>query len=77
MTETVKIPPRRAFVQPEAGDSWEALAHRLFPETPAKKAVEDLQSWNLFLMFRPGGAMTPSDIVFTEPPRPSAEAHQG
>ncbi|OCC23441.1 hypothetical protein MB02_12600 [Croceicoccus estronivorus] len=70
MLNDVTIPPRRAFTQPQAGDNWETLAKRLFPEEPLQEAVQKLQSWNLFLAFRPGGGgMTPSDIVFTEAPR--------
>ena len=73
MTNQVNIPPRRAFIQPQAGDNWETLAQRLFPEEPLQDAVQKLQSWNLFLAFRPGGGgITPSDIVFVEAPRAAA-----
>ena len=70
MQTTVNIPPRRAFTQPLAGETWDSLAKRLFPEEPVEQAIQKLQSWNLFLAFRPGGGgMTPSDIVFVEAPR--------
>ena len=73
MLNDVKIPPRRAFIQPLAGESWEDIAKRMFPEEPVEEASQKLQSWNLFLVFRPGGGgITPSDIVFVEAPRAAA-----
>ncbi|QZP08114.1 hypothetical protein [Caenibius sp. WL] len=69
MLNNVTIPPRRAFIQPEFGDTFETLAKRLLPDEPLEEAVQKLTSWNLFLAFRPGGGgMTPSDLFFTEPP---------
>lgn len=68
------IQPKRRFVQPHAGDNWNRLAARLFPDTERRQAIENLKSWNLFLAFRPGGGgLTPTDVVFTEPPRPVGE----
>jgi hypothetical protein len=70
MQNTVTIPPRRAFIQPEFGDTFETIARRLMPDQPLEEAVQTLTSWNLFLAFRPGnGGMTPSDLFFTEPPQ--------
>lgn len=69
MLNNVTIPPRRAFIQPEFGDTFETIAKRLLPDEPLEEAVQKLTSWNLFLAFRPGGGgMTPSDLFFTEPP---------
>lgn len=69
MANTSAFPPRRAFIQPEFGDTFETLARRLLPDEPLEQAVQTLTSWNLFLAFRPGGGgITPSDLVFTEPP---------
>lgn len=69
MTKTVTIPPRRAFIQPQHGDTFETIAKRLLPDEPLDQAIQKLTSWNLFLAFRPGGGgMTPSDLFFTEAP---------
>ncbi len=66
---SVAIAPQRPWVYPQPGDDWHSIARRVFPERPAEEAVADLQSWNLYLVFRPAPAgMTPSDIVFTGPP---------
>ncbi len=62
------IEPVRPWVYPQDGDDWDSIAQRVFPERPVAEAVEDLQSWNLYLVFRPVAAMTCSDIVFTGPP---------
>ena len=65
------LPPVRRFIQPESGDDWPRIAARILPDMPVETAVEQLKSWNLYLAFRPGGGVvTPSDIVFIEPPRP-------
>jgi hypothetical protein len=44
------------------------------PDTPVEAAVEQLKSWNLFLVFRPASVITPSDILFIEPPQAPAGA---
>lgn len=63
------IEPLRPWVYPREGDDWQSIAAREFPERPVEEAVADLQSWNLYLVFRPAPAMmTRSDIVFTGPP---------
>lgn len=67
-------PPVRRFVQPQSGDDWPAIAARLLPDEPAESAIEQLKSWNLHLVFRPVSVITPSDIVFVEPPRAPAAA---
>ncbi|AGH48505.1 MULTISPECIES: hypothetical protein [Sphingomonadales] len=70
MAKTVNIPPVRNFIQPVPGDDWASIAARELPGTPAEEAVGMLQSWNLYVAFRPGGgAVTPSDVIFVEPPR--------
>lgn len=71
MTET-RIPPARAFIQPGPGDDWTSIAARELPGTPLDEAVELLRSWNLYVAFRPVGAITPTDVIFTEPPRGAA-----
>lgn len=68
-TNTVRIPPARAFIQPVPGDGWESIAARELPATPLEDAVNMLKSWNLYVAFRPVGAITPTDIIFIEPPR--------
>ncbi|SFR88672.1 hypothetical protein [Sphingomonas jatrophae] len=62
-------PPARRFVQPRAGDDWPAIAARELPDLPQNEAVERIKSWNLHLVFRPVSVITPSDILFVEPPR--------
>lgn len=62
----------RRFIQPESGDDWPAIAARVLPDQPAEAAIEQLKSWNLHLVFRPVSVITPSDIVFVEPPRAAA-----
>jgi len=63
------IEPQRPWVYPLEGDTWESIAQRVFPDRPVAEAVADLQSWNLYLVFRPAPSMmTCSDIVFTGPP---------
>ncbi|MGH6780929.1 MAG: hypothetical protein ACREB5_02330 [Sphingomonadaceae bacterium] len=68
-TNTVHIPPRRNFIQPRPGDSWESIAERELAGTPVEDAVNLLKSWNLYVAFRPVGAITPTDVIFVEPPR--------
>lgn len=65
----VRIPPVRIYIQPQPGDSWESIAARELPGTPVEEAVNQLKSWNLYVAFRPVGVITPTDIIFTEPPR--------
>ncbi|MES2496473.1 MAG: hypothetical protein V4618_10175 [Pseudomonadota bacterium] len=62
------LPPRRRFIQPESGDDWPRIAARVMPDVPVEAAIEQLKSWNLFLVFRPVSVITPSDILFIEPP---------
>jgi len=63
------IEPQRPWVYPQEGDDWQSIAAREFPGRTVEDAVADLQSWNLYLVFRPAPAMmTCSDIVFTGPP---------
>lgn len=64
-----RIPPVRSYIQPQPGDGWESIAARELPGTPVEEAVNMLKSWNLYVAFRPVGAITPTDIIFTEPPR--------
>ncbi|MCR9184060.1 MAG: hypothetical protein NXH81_01545 [Halieaceae bacterium] len=63
------ITPVRPWTYPREGEDLQSIARREFPERPLEEAVADLQSWNLYLVFRPAPAMlTCSDIVFTGPP---------
>lgn len=63
------IVPVRPWTYPREGDDWQSIARREFPERPLDEAIADLQSWNLYLVFRPAPArLTCSDIVFTGPP---------
>lgn len=67
MTDT--ITPLRPWTYPREGEDWQGIAARAFPGRPEEEAIADLQSWNLYLVFRPAPAMlTCSDIVFTGPP---------
>lgn len=66
------LAPVRRFIQPESGDDWPGIAARIMPGEPAETAIEQLKSWNLHLVFRPVSVITPSDIVFVEPPRAAA-----
>lgn len=68
MTATA-IQPVRTYVQPRPGDGWESIAARELPNMPIEEAVNLLKSWNLYVAFRPVGAITPTDIIFTEPPK--------
>lgn len=66
----IRVAPARNFIQPMSDDNWDSIAARILPNVAREDAVQQLISWNLFLAFRPGGGViTPSDIVFTEPPR--------
>ena len=66
------LAPVRRFNQPESGHDWPGNAARVMPGEPAEAAIEQLKSWNLHLVFRPVSVITPSDIVFVEPPRAAA-----
>jgi hypothetical protein len=74
---SVSLPPRRRFIQPESGDDWPRIAARVLPDMPQEAAIEQLKSWNLFLVFRPASVITPSDILFIEPPAAAAGQVQG
>lgn len=60
----------RAFVSPQAGEDWSALAARVLPDAATAEAVQKLKSWNLHLFARlPPGEFTGSDVLFVEPPQ--------
>ncbi|MFC6981130.1 N-acyl-D-amino-acid deacylase family protein [Microbulbifer taiwanensis] len=66
---STKPAPLRNWTYPQPGDDWQSIAKRELPEKDLQEAVQDLQSWNLYLVFRPAPArMTCSDIIFTAPP---------
>ena len=61
----------RPFTFPEPGDTLQAMAGRLLPETPDAAAV--LLGWNPHLAVRadrsPDGlVLLATDIIYTEPP---------
>jgi N-acyl-D-aspartate/D-glutamate deacylase len=61
--------PLRSWTYPQAGDDWPRLAGRTLPDLPVDEAIQQLQSWNLYLAFRVAPAeITPTDILFTEAP---------
>jgi hypothetical protein len=62
------IPPKRKFIQPSQQDDWDSIAARELSGLPHAEAVEQLKSWNLHLVFRRIGTVTPSDVIFIEPP---------
>ena len=64
-------------MHPLADDTWETIAQREMPGTPAEEAVAQLQSWNLHVFARRviddntgqmGNPILPSDLLFLEPP---------
>jgi hypothetical protein len=61
-------PPKRRFTQPRAGEDWNAVAARELADVPREQAIEQLKSWNLHLTMRRVATVTPSDIIFLEPP---------
>jgi hypothetical protein len=61
---------QRAFVTPEPGEDWSALARRVLPQDAPDAAIAKLKSWNLHLFVRvPPGQFLGSDVIFVEPPR--------
>jgi uncharacterized protein (DUF2237 family) len=66
------LPPVRRFIQPKPGDDWASIAARELPALDAEDAVGQLKSWNLHVSFRPVSVITPSDIMFVEPPKAAA-----
>lgn len=58
----------RHHVFPEAGDDLATIAARELPDVDG--AEQQLLSWNLHLAARRTIGLLPSDVVFTEPPRP-------
>lgn len=73
-TQTTTPPspePIRRFFMPDANESWESLAKRAGELAGTSIDVATLQSWNLHLAMRPPSIiLTPTDIVFVDPPRP-------
>ena len=70
-----EITPRRRCIHPLTDDTWETIAQREMPDTPAKEAVAQLQSWNLHVFARRviddstgqmGNPILPSDLLFLE-----------
>lgn len=61
---------QRRFVTPGPAETVEQIAARAMPGEPVQAAVDKIKSWNLhiFLMRRPPGLLTGSDVVFIEPP---------
>ena len=64
-------------MHPLTDDTWETIAQREMPDTPAEEAVAQLQSWNLHVFARRviddstgqmGNPILPSDLLFLEPP---------
>jgi len=74
MIMTKLLPPLRRFIQPKPGDDWGSIAARELPQVPTADAVDELKSWNLHVIFRPASMITPSDVIFVEPPRKPAAA---
>lgn len=66
------LPPVRRFIQPLPGDDWASIAARTLPDLDPDDAVDRLKSWNLHVAFRPVSVITPSDIMFVEPPAAAA-----
>jgi hypothetical protein len=77
LQDQVKKTPRRRCMHPLTDDTWETIAQREMPGTPAEEAVAQLQSWNLHVFARRviddstgqmGNSILPSDLLFLEPP---------
>ena len=71
----------RKSILPLGNDTWESIAKREFPNTDSKKAISDLQSWNLHVFMRApapegspraGNQILPSDVIFVEAPLATA-----
>ena len=68
------LSPQRTFTTPQPGEDWAEIAARAFPDTDSKRAIEQLQSWNLHLFLRqPRGRILGADVIFTEPPQTQAQ----
>jgi hypothetical protein len=69
---------QRAFLTPNPGDDWKAIAARALPGETLEAAMKKLQSWNLHLFMRmPPGQFLGSDVIFVEPPREPAPSFLG
>lgn len=70
------LPQIRRFVHPEGEDTWTSVAIKAFDleagTVDLEAKVAELQSWNLHVFMKPGGAgakeILPCDIIFLEPP---------
>lgn len=63
--------PIRRYFMPDANESWESLARRASEKASGAIDIPTLQSWNLHLAMRPPSiTLTPTDIVFIDPPSP-------
>lgn len=65
------VPPKRRFIQPGLHEDWQSIAARALPDVPQDEAIDKLKSWNLHLVMRRVALVTPSDIIFVEPPKAS------
>ncbi len=65
------LAPVRRFVTPLPDETVEQIAARALPDMPTHAAVDRIKSWNMhiYVMRRPPGLITGSDIVFIEPPQ--------
>ncbi|MFK7897109.1 MAG: hypothetical protein AB8G23_14785 [Myxococcota bacterium] len=71
MSQPDAPPPIRRYFMPDANESWESLAQRASEQTTQAIDIPTLQSWNLHLAMRPPSiTLTPTDIVFVDPPMP-------
>jgi hypothetical protein len=67
----MELKDQRAFVSPEPGEDWVALAARILPDETPDDAIAKLKGWNLHLFARmPPGDFLGCDVIFVEPPRP-------
>lgn len=74
VTTNATPPPKRRFVQPMLNEDWDSIAARALPDVDRAQAIEDLKSWNMHLVMRRIAIVTPSDIIFVEPPKSSPPA---
>jgi len=66
----MELSNQRAFVTPEPGEDWNAIAARVLPTEDAEAAIQKLKSWNLHLFARnPPGSFVGCDVIFVEAPR--------